>query len=84
MSMYEKDSRGEFRVEAEWLDTWGGEHGHPGFCRCELRQYADGSAHVMRGEPVYTNDCAAEVGALLSIHASASRALKNKAGRATK
>lgn len=54
--IYKKDERGEYRATDRWIDAWTGEHGFPGYCLCELREYADGRSMVWRSEARYLND----------------------------
>lgn len=53
MSFYQTDDFGEYRVTAQFIDAWVGEHGCPGWQSCEVRQYADTTTRLVRGDAKY-------------------------------
>jgi hypothetical protein len=47
-----KDS-GVRRVIAEYVETWSGAHGHPGFCVCRVIEEEGKPVRVERGKAMY-------------------------------
>jgi hypothetical protein len=72
---YKKDTRGEYRVQARWIDTWQGPGYVSGWSIEELREYMDGSLVVHQCEPRYLEKESAEFTSLFNIYKVASKGL---------
>ena len=44
------------RVIAEYIETWDGGHGYPGFCVCKVVEEEGKPIRVVRGDPFYLRD----------------------------
>lgn len=78
---YPKDERGIYSVPGTWIDAWDGPQS--GWCRCEVRAYADGTTLVHRGEPVYLGSAPAGLRSLHSVYLTAAAALQRAQGGKT-
>jgi hypothetical protein len=65
---YKTDDHGEYRTTYRWVDAWPGDGAVyvPGWCVCEVREYADGKVRVWTGKPTYTKDA---YSAVVTLHA---------------
>jgi hypothetical protein len=72
---YKKDTRGEYRVQARWIDTWQGPGYVSGWSIDELRQYTDGSMVVHNGKPRYLENESPQFAALFSVYKAAAKGL---------
>jgi hypothetical protein len=44
------------RVIAEYVETWDGGHGYPGFCVCRVVEEDGKPVRVERGKPIYLRE----------------------------
>lgn len=66
------------RVLAEYIETWDGGHGYPGFCICQVIEDEGKPVRIKRGKAMYLRDMP-EMGDWIEIFNRASSNLRARA-----